>query len=410
MLPITDNENENFEILSDEIADIPELEALNSADRKMFEVFLEFWNVSVYPKFVMLAQQGSKDGAGKAVELVRRTKTVLALYNEKIGNYRARSSSDVAFELHSRYNNLYAYFESIAERRKKLNRAELDVFAENVAAFAAVLNPPKKMSRPATSDYNPSSSGQAAQFIKEQPVREPVPPAAERRPAQNFQQRHETPDEHEYRPPRPNYFRGGMPARHGANKNEPINLSIPIGIFCFFAGAGLGGPVGAAIGLAVGLLVASRSESGTHGLGAHKGPPPDEVLDELKNAESDESRRQPPPAHNAASLDETAAPRGDKKPDSGCCLGCFIMFFCMAMGNAAGGGGGMAAGLFMGFFLASLINDLMSGNYKDIEGGFTINGFFLGLLAGIYFEHPILGIIFGIFVSRALFSLMVNKR
>ncbi|HOD43170.1 MAG TPA: hypothetical protein PKL57_21665, partial [Candidatus Wallbacteria bacterium] len=107
MRQITDNENENFEILSEEISEIPELEILNANDRRFFDVFLDFWNVNVYPKFVMLARQGPKDGSGRAVELVRRTRAVIALYNQKIKNYRNYSSSDIEFEFQKRFNDVY---------------------------------------------------------------------------------------------------------------------------------------------------------------------------------------------------------------------------------------------------------------------------------------------------------------
>jgi hypothetical protein len=410
MLPITENENENFELLSDEISDIPGLEALNSNDRRLFDVFLEFWNVSVYPKFVMLAQQGSKNGAGKAVDLVRRTKYVIDLYNQKIKNYQNYHSSDIDFEFQQQFSSVCSYFDSIAERRQKLTRSELDIFAEKIAGFDGAIHPPKKMSRGAAASHKTQTVGAqdekkatpAAEFVRNQSQPQ-YRPQAQPQPQEQYQ----------YQPPRPTYFNeSSVPGRHSSKKIEPMNFSIPIGLFFFFAGAGIAGPVGAAIGLALGLLIASRSENESRGIGSYKAPPSEEVLNDLKNAESDLNQG-PPPGNPAGDpypdYDKTVAQPAEAKNESGCALGCFITFICMVIGANASEGSGVAAGLFVGFFLSSLITDLMNRNYKNIEGGFTINGFFMGLVFGMYFDHVFLGIIFGIFASRVLFSLLVGS-
>lgn len=410
MLPITENENENFEILSDEISDIPGLEALNANDRRLFDVFLEFWNVSVYPKFVMLAQQGSKNGAGKAVDLVRRTKSVIDLYNQKIKNYRNYHSSDIDFEFQQQFSSACSYFDGIAERRKKLTGSELDIFAGKISEFDGAVNPPKKMSRGAAASHQTQTGGvqnekkatPAAEFVRNQSQSQ-YRPQAQPRPQEQYH----------YQPPRPTYFNeSSVPGRHGSKKAEPMNFSIPIGLFCFFAGAGIAGPVGAAIGLALGLLIASRSENESRSVGSYQTPPSEEVLNDLKNAESDTAQGRPPgnPCGDPyPEYDKPAAQPAETKQDSGCALGCFITFICMVIGANAADSGGVAGGLFVGFFLSSLIIDLMNKNYKDIEGGFTINGFFLGVVFGMYFDHVILGIIFGIFISRVLFSLLVGS-
>jgi len=412
MLPITENENENFELLSDEISDIPGLEALNSNDRRLFDVFLEFWNVSVYPKFVMLAQQGSKNGAGKAVDLVRRTKTVIDLYNQKIKNYRNYSLSDIDFEFQQQFSSVCSYFDSIAERRKKLTGSELDIFAEKIAGFDGAIHPPKKMSRGAAASHQTKTGGAqdekkatpAAEFVRNQSQSQYRPQA---QPQEQYQ----------YQPPRPTYFNeSSVPGRYGSKKIEPMNFSIPIGLFFFFAGAGIAGPVGAAIGLALGLLIASRSEKESRGIGSYQAPPSEEVLNDLKNAESDTVQGPPPgnpagapyPEYDKMAV-QTAVQPAEAKKESGCGVGCFMMFTFMMIGGNIGGGAGAAAGMFIGFFLGSIVTDLMNKNYKNIEGGFTINGFFVGLVLGMYFDHIFLGIIFGIFASRVLFSLLVGS-
>ncbi len=422
MKQITDNENQNFEILSEEISDFPELEILNSNDRKFFEVFLDFWNVNVYPKFVMLAQQGSKDGSAKAVELVRRTKAVIDLYNQKIKNFLLYSSADAPLEYKSRFNEVFSYFESFADKKKKLSRSELDIFEGKINEYYEIINPPKKMSRASSSTYetpaseavrpqsNDSYARQASYkvFEKKQsnqadqvynrPTGAPPPqqPAPNRMPYQE-----------------PNYFQGDIKNYRGPNKTAPFNLAIPFGLFCFFAGAGLAGPLGAAIGLALGLLAASLAETDprSDGAGRHQHPPSDDVLNELKNAESAggsrESRRdfsdEAEPVTAAGQL-KTEEPKA-----SGCGIGCFSMLACMIAGANIGGGAGAAAGIFIGFFLGSLIGDIVNKNYKDIEGGFLFNGFLIGLVSGVYFDHIVFGIIIGLIAAKIAASALIKK-
>ena len=397
MKQITDNENQNFEILSEEISEFPELEVLNSNDRKVFEVFLDFWNVNVYPKFVMLAQQGSKDGAAKAVELVRRTKSVIDLYNQKVKNYQLCSSADVPVEYKCRFNEVYGYFESFVDKKKKLNRNELDIFEEKINEYYVIINPPRKISRGSSSTY-------------EKPAAEAV------RPQSNDFHARQAPNRMPYQ--EPNYFQGDTKNGSSLNKPAPFNLAIPFGLFCFFVGAGIAGPLGAAIGLALGLLAASMSETGPRsgGAGRYRQPPSDDVLNELKNAESvrgDLAESQTRVSHIAAQAVAQDSSAGDplkyESPKAPGGIGCFSILVCMIAGANVGGVTGFVVGSFIGFFLGSLIADILNKNYKDIEGGFLFNGFLIGMVFGVYFDHIVFGIIIGLIAAKIAASALIKK-
>ncbi len=408
MIPVTENDNDNFEILNNEISELPELEELNLNDRRFFDIFLEFWNVNVYPKFVMLAQQSSKEGSIRVLELVRRTKEVIALYNSKIKNIQRYSPASAPLEFQARFNELYNYFESIAEKRRKLTKNELDGFSLKINEFYEIINPPKKMSRKVseayeTSTYETSRSVQSTiQPERFQVSQENNSPGSQYRIKEELKR---PSPEKSYT--EPNYFHetGTPPAKKSA-----VNFAIPAGIFCFFAGAGIAGPVGAAIGLALGLLIASRLESDDHHSAKNRpynyNQPSDEILNDLKHAETISTAKKinsRTRVFNETPL--TAEPRGDEHP--GCAMSCMLIIICMLIGGFMSPGSGIAAGLFIGFFLSSLISDLIKG--KNAEGGFTFNGFIIGMALGAFFDHPIIGIITGIFIARIIFSLFSKK-
>lgn len=426
MKQITDNENQNFEILSAEISEVTELEVLNSNDRKIFEVFLEFWNVSVYSKFVMLAQQGSKDGAAKALELVGRTKSVIDLYNQKVKNFQLYSSADAPLEYQSRFNEVYGYFESFADKKKKLNRNELDLFEEKINEYHDIINPPKKISRNSSSTYEKPAVEAARPQSNDSHARQ-----APYKTSENLQNKQagqvygqpsgaippQAPNRMLYQ--EPSYFQGDIKNRSNLNKPASFNLAIPFGLFCFFAGAGIAGPLGAAIGLALGLLAASMTETDPRsgGAGRHQQPPSDDVLNELKNAESargDSREVQTRVSHIAdPAVPDDSSAGGPLKYESpkapGCGIGCFSMIVCMIAGAGIGGGAGAAAGIFIGFFLSSLITDVLNKNYKDIEGGFLFNGFLIGMVLGIYFNSITYGIIIGLIAAKIAASALIKK-
>ena len=425
MRQITDNENENFEILSEEISEIPELEILNANDRRFFDVFLDFWNVNVYPKFVMLARQGPKDGSGRAVELVRRTRAVIALYNQKIKNYRNYSSSDIEFEFQKRFNDVYQYFEAVCDKRTKISRNELDVIEEKINEFHAIINPPKKMSRDSagTDDSRKDSARRQKTAASEDDSGRRQNQAEIK--GENYSSNasygagnvYQQPPSQKNQPARDayraEYKTYGQHIGRDGKKSAPFSWGIPFGLFCFFAGAGLMGPVGAAIGLAVGLLIATRLESRpekSYGR-RYEEPPSDDVLNNLKNAGT-ESGADRPENYKPSDANETgprlAEPAEKKEP--GCAFGCFSMFVCMIIGANLAEGAGVVAGALIGFFLSSLISDIYYGNRKDIQGGFIFNGFLIGMALGIYFEHAILGIIFGIVAANILGGMFVSGR
>ncbi len=427
MKQIIDNENQNFEILSEEISEFPELEVLNSNDRKVFEVFLDFWNVNVYPKFVMLAQQGSKDGAAKAVELVRRTKSVIDLYNRKVKNYQLYSSADAPIEYKGRFNEVYGYFESFADKKKKLNRNELDIFEEKINEYHEIINPPRKISRDSSSTYEKPAAETARTPSNDSHARQAPYKTSEKyqnkQAGQVYNQPsgaipQQTPNRMPYQ--EPNYFQGDTKNYRGPNKSAPFNLAIPFGLFCFFAGAGVAGPLGAAIGLALGLLAASINETAPRsgGVGRHHQPPSDDVLNDLKNAESvrgDSREAKTRVSHIAdpAATDDDSGAGSRLKYESpkapGCGIGCFSIIACMITGAGIGGGTGAAAGIFTGFFLGSLITDILNKNYKDIESGFLFNGFLIGMVFGVYFDHVVFGIIIGLIAAKIAASAFIKK-
>lgn len=414
MKQITDNENQNFEILSEEISEFAELEVLNSNDRKIFEIFLDLWNISVYPKFVMLAQQGPKEGSAKAVELVRRIKSIIDSYNRKIKNYQLYSSADAPLEYQRRFNEVYSYFESFADKKKKLNRGELDIFEEKINEFFDIINPPKKMSRASLGACEtPVAEAARTVSIDSRPQYKSYKTSEKQRNEQAGQAYNQPPGRMPYQ--EPNYFQGDISGRGGLKKPSSFNLAIPFGLFCFFAGAGVAGPVGAAIGLALGLLIASLGETDSRPA-RYEQPPSDDILNELKNAESAGSDSRATRRGVLHAVDSAVAPgsgggplKNEKPKESGCGIGCFTMLFCMAAGAGISGGSGFAAGLFIGFFLGMLISDIAGKNYKDIEGGFLFNGFLIGMVFGIYFGHVVFGIIIGLIASKIAASVIIKK-
>jgi hypothetical protein len=435
MKQITDNENQNFEILSEEISEFPELEVLNSNDRKIFEVFLDFWNVSVYPKFVMLAQQGPKDGSARAVELVRRTKSVIGLYNQKVKNFQLYSQADAPLEYQRRFNEVFSYFENFADKKKKLNRSELDIFEEKINEYYDIINPPKKMSRASSNSYEtPAAEAARTAPIDSRAQQKPYKPSEKQRdeqagqaynrpsgavpPRQQPQQTQPPPPPSNRMPyQEPNYFQGDIGGRGGLKKPSSFNLAIPFGLFCFFAGAGIAGPFGAAIGLALGLLAASIGETGPRPP-RHEQPPSDDVLNELKNAESvrgdsREAQTRAPFRIADPAVPDDLAGGGRLKYEApktpGCGLGCFVMLVCMMMGVSISGVSGVAAGLFVGFFLSSIITDVLSNSHQDIEGGFLFNGFLIGMVFGVYFNQIVLGIIIGLIAAKIAASVIIKK-
>ncbi len=362
MKQITDNENQNFEILSEEISEFAELEVLNSNDRKIFEVFLDLWNISVYPKFVMLAQQGPKEGSAKAVELVRRIKSIIDSYNRKIKNYQLYSSADAPLEYQRRFNEVYSYFESFADKKKKLNRGELDIFEEKINEFFDIINPPKKMSRASLGACEtPAAEAARTASIDSRPQRKTYKTSEKQRSEQAGQA---------YNQP--------QATPQSASRSAPQ----------------------------------SQPQAGNQ----RQQPPSDDILNELKNAESAGSDSRATRRGVSHAVDSAVAPgsgggplKNEKPKESGCGIGCFTMLFCMAAGAGISGGSGFAAGLFIGFFLGMLISDIAGKNYKDIEGGFLFNGFLIGMVFGIYFGHVVFGIIIGLIASKIAASVIIKK-
>lgn len=423
MKQITDNENENFEILSEEISEVPELEILNANDRRLFDVFLDFWNVNVYPKFVMLARQGPKDGAGRAVELVRRTRSVISLYNQKIKNYQNYTSADIGFEFQKQFNDVYQYFEAVGDKRTKITRNELDVIEEKINEFHAIINPPKKMSRASAGTDDSRNDGAQRKnptaednYKKKQAQTDFKGESYSSGEAYGAGNAYEQPSSQKNQPVRDaykyDYKTYGQYTGLDDKKNASFNLGIPFGLFCFFAGAGLMGPLGAAIGLAVGLLIATRFEAPPENIRGrrYKEPPSADVLNNLRNAGTENGPDRPENFKQAA---YEAAPRQAEpaeKKEPGCAFGCFSMFVCMVIGANLAEGAGVVAGALIGFFLSSLISDIFYGNRKDIQGGFLLNGFLIGMALGIYFEHAIVGIIFGVVAANILSAMFVSGR
>jgi|GEM_PF-6851410 len=399
--PITDNENNNFEMLSEEISEIPELEVLNSADRKLFEVFLDFWNVAVYSKFVMLAEQGGKNGAGKCLDLVRRVKSIIKNYNEKIKcflNYSSINTINLSTQELQSFNRQYEYFEKISEKQLKLTKNELDNFeraTNELYAIIAKKDGPPHAEKPETNvNYkNVSPRPAITQANKPEPG---------------------GPGDLESDETQPNL--GQNKSEFKRRNDSAINYSIPFGFFCFFLGAGVAGPFGAVLGLGAGLLVASFMENNSQSNDSRTKTIDENIFNQLKNSEPPISSeggydRQKPdfstarPNEGYSSMARPAAASNSKSDIHG--LGCFTSFAGFILGAIIGGGAGAAGGLLIGFFISSLITGIINKKYENIKSSFTFNGFLIGAVIGILIDHVILGIIFGLIVSQIAYNAFI---
>jgi len=126
--------DEAFERLTARITDMAEFEALNAIDRRMFEVFLEFWNQNVYSKFVYITESNDRASAARCLELVESVRKILAGYTAMGGHLKHPPSP--AYPNLEKYKQVYAYFENVATRRIPLTRDNLKLFSDNVDAFS----------------------------------------------------------------------------------------------------------------------------------------------------------------------------------------------------------------------------------------------------------------------------------
>lgn len=139
----TINENENFVKLSSAITEIPEFELLNQKDRAMFNVILEFWNESIYSKFISLAESNKKDGSGALLREIETIKSAIYLYN--LTDFKPYYDLNLGISETSAYREYTDYFTRIKNQEIPFSLSEIKRFKESIQKVFAILENEKNI-------------------------------------------------------------------------------------------------------------------------------------------------------------------------------------------------------------------------------------------------------------------------
>lgn len=137
---LKNNEDINFQKLSEEITNETELNILSKDDPHMYEIFRTFWDNEIYSKFVLLTQQNIKTNVEELLKLTILTKNAIKHYIDSIGNFQKSYSNYIQnFGFHYELDSLYKYFEEIIYKNRPLTETELNTFIQNTLKFKQII-------------------------------------------------------------------------------------------------------------------------------------------------------------------------------------------------------------------------------------------------------------------------------
>lgn len=250
-----DDSRDAFARLTAEISDMQEFEDLRAADRRLFEVFLEFWNQNVYSKFAYITQSNDMAGAARCLDLVGSVRKIIAGYAATGGHTKHPPSA--AYPNYVLYAQKYEYFEAMAARMIPLSKDELKRFSANLYDLTEMMD-----GNDAAYKASPAAPPVNIAFSRAEPAAPAAPKTAENK-AKAPELRPATAEEATDISSRLHGGDAEAPRdSSGTKDNDPGCYAAIAGTF---VGMLLGGGFGAMTGLVAGLTIGSIISSANSG-------------------------------------------------------------------------------------------------------------------------------------------------